>query len=599
MTNEHATHAYQDAALPVEQRVEDLLARLTLEDKAGLLFQPMATIGDFDQQGPFGSPSFTQLLERRINHMNILYAPSARAIAEWHNAIQLAASRTPLGIPVTVSSDPRHSFSNNPRTAMMSGPFSQWPEFLGFGALNDPELTKSFADTVRREYLSTGIRVALHPQVDLATEPRWARASGTFGESVEVAAQLGAAYVRGLQGGVLGADSVSAMVKHFPGGGPQLDGEDPHFDYGREQVYPGGAFALHLAPFRAVLAAGASQVMPYYGVPIGTEYEEVGFSFNRQIVTGLLREQLGFDGIVCTDWGVLSQTCWGVEHLTYEERMIKALDAGVDQFGGEAQPAVLVGLVNAGRVSEKRLDLSVRRLLREKFVLGLFDHRRFVDAEVVVVKSPEDQEMALAAQTAAQVLLVNGEGAAHLPLSGQPKLYVEGIEPEAFLGWADIVDSVGEADVAVVRTVAPWEQRGQPCDMEFWFHAGSLAFPEDQLGHLREIADAVPTIIDVYLDRPAILGPLVDLAATVTVNFGAAPEAFTRMLFGAAEPQGRLPFDIPSSMADVEASRPDVPFDTVDPTFRFGDGLRFHNWKPATRTFGNSATVSAGAPGTD
>ncbi|MFJ9060484.1 glycoside hydrolase family 3 N-terminal domain-containing protein [Streptomyces sp. NPDC102409] len=135
--------------------------------------------------------------------------------------------------------------------------------------------------------VAVGIRLALHPQIDLATEPRWSRTSGTFGEDADLTSRLVAAYLEGLRGpgGQLGADSVAAMVKHFPGGGSQLDGEDAHFACGREQVYPGGFFDYHLEPFKAALAAGATQIMPYYGMPVGTPYEEVGFGFNKGIIS--------------------------------------------------------------------------------------------------------------------------------------------------------------------------------------------------------------------------------------------------------------------------------------------------------------------------
>ncbi|TPW93949.1 glycoside hydrolase family 3 protein, partial [Schumannella luteola] len=590
-----ACFPYQDASLPTEQRVDDLLARMTLDDKAGLMFQPMAPLGtDLDEAGMFGSPSMRKIIDRRITHVNILQAGTARELAEWHNAVQRIAEETELGIPFSISSDPRHSFTNNPAAALFAGPFSQWPEFLGFGALDDPELTRRFADTVRREYLAVGIRVALHPQIDLATEPRWARASGTFGSSAEVTGRLGVAYTLGLQGDELGAHSVSTMAKHFPGGGPQLDGEDPHFDYGREQVYPGERFELHLQPFRELIDAGVSQLMPYYGMPVGTEYEEVGFSFNKQIITGLLREQLGFDGVVCTDWGILSRTFWGVEHLSYEERMLKSLDAGVDQFGGEFQPKVLIELVRSGRVDESRLDTSVRRLLREKFRLGLFDGARYVDADAAdaIVGAAGAREAGFAAQVASQTLLAN-DGAVTLPLSGQPKVYVEGMEPAALAGWANVVATPAEADVAIVRTSAPWEERGEPGTIESFFRAGSLEFHDDELAHLRELAVAAPLVLDVYLDRPAILAPLVGVASVITANYGASDDAFAAILFGAAEPQGRLPFEIPSSMAAVEANLPDVPNDTADPTFPVGHGLRYADWTPAVRPDASTTTMAA------
>jgi beta-glucosidase len=571
-------YPYQDPTLAIGQRVEDLLSRMTLEDKAGLLFQQIAVIGDFGAPGLFGSASMRDMLGQRMSHFNILFAPQAREIAAWHNALQDAAREHPLGIPVTISTDPRHHFTDNPATALMAGPFAQFPETLGFAAIGSAELVERFADLVRREYLAVGIRAALHPQIDLATEPRWARQNSTFGEDAELTTRLGVAYIRGLQGVEVGPESVSVMAKHFPGGGPQKDGEDPHFPYGREQIYPGGLFDLHLSPFKAAIDAGVAQLMPYYGMPVGLPgVEEVGFGFNREIITGLLRGELGYDGIVCTDWGILSNTCWGVEHLTFEERMIKAIEAGVDQFGGETRADVLVSLVKDGRIAASRVDESVRRLLREKFRLGLFENP-YADAERAgaLIGSPAARAEGLAAQAAAHTLLTNAAaGPARLPLKPSLRLYVEGVAPEAIGDRAVVVGSPADADVAILKLAAPYEQRGDGMSIESFFHAGSLDFPAAEIERIRGIAATVPTVADVYLDRPAILSPIADAVASLIVNFGASDEAIVRVLFGEAEPEGNLPFDIPSSMAAVEASRPDVPFDTDDPTFRFGHGLRY------------------------
>lgn len=578
---------YQDPALPVDQRVEDLLGRLSVEDKAGLMFHTMTGYGDITQPEPmFGLPSLRSMVTgRRMNHFNVVGSPgSARDMAQWHNAAQDLAAETGWGIPLTISSDPRHGFTDNPGAAMLAGPFSQWPETLGFAAIGEADLVQKFGDIARQEYTAVGIRVALHPQVDLATEPRWSRISGTFGEDADLTSRLGAAYIRGFQGVRLGTDSVATMTKHFPGGGPQKDGEDPHFSYGKDQVYPGDNFDYHLRPFLAAIEAGTSQMMPYYGRPVGTEYEEVGFGFNKQILTDLLREKLGFTGIVCTDWGLLTDAtilgqdmparAWGLEHLTREERVVKALDAGVDQFGGELCQDVLLAVVRDGRVSEARLDESVRRLLREKFVLGLFDNRHVdVGHATVVVGSTEFQDAALAAQRAAVTVLTNSaDGAARLPLAHGVSVYCEGIDPAAAEPYARPVSELADAEVAIVRVKAPFEPRG--AGFEAFFHAGSLEFPADQLDHLRQVCAAVPTVIDVYLDRPAVLAPLVEVAGALTATYGSSDQALADVLFGAAEPRGRLPFDLPRSMAAVVASREDVPFDTADPSFRFGHGLR-------------------------
>ena len=143
-------------------------------------------------------------------------------------------------LPIIFSTDPRHSFLQNMGATHRADGVSQWPEPIGFGALDDPDLVREFATIVREDYRAMGIRMALHPQVDLTTEPRWARQAQSFGADPLVTSRLVTAFLEGLQGPVLGGGSVAATVKHFPGGGAQKDGEDPHFPYGREQVYPGG-----------------------------------------------------------------------------------------------------------------------------------------------------------------------------------------------------------------------------------------------------------------------------------------------------------------------------------------------------------------------
>ncbi len=576
------TVPYRDPSLDVEQRVDDLVGRMTVEEKAGLMFQHMIVVGEDGQlAGPLPGTDLPDTVhavdELHMSHFNLLgQAPDPRTLAQWHNRLQERAAATRLGIPVTLSTDPRHHFTENLGTAASAGSFSQWPETLGLAALRDPALVERFADIARQEYLAVGLRAALHPQIDLSTEYRWARISGTFGEDADLTGDLVAAYIRGFQGPEIGPDSVSTMTKHFPGGGPQLDGEDPHFPYGREQVYPAGRFAYHLEPFRKALAAGASQIMPYYGMPVDTELEEVAFAFNRQVITGLLREELGFDGIVCTDWGLISDVmlmgepavarAWGAEHLDEHARVQKIIEAGCDQFGGEARPELVVDLVRSGRVSEERIDVSVRRLLREKFRLGLFEDPYVdVDAAADVVGRADFVAEGRAAQRAALTLLTNTDDV--LP-TRERRLYVEGLTTDR-----PTVATPAEADVAVVRLRAPYDER--PGRFESMFHAGSLEFPEETVAHVRALAEQVPTVVALYLDRPAVTTPIVEAAHAVVVDFGADDEAVLDVVTGAASPMGALPFDLPRSTAAVVASPSDAPFSTEDPVFRFGHGLRY------------------------
>ena len=435
---------YRDASLPVEQRVADLLARMSLEDKAGLMFHDMVVIGPggglVGADNPIGRPATVDAVGGlRMTHFNLLGSPgSVRDLVGWYNRLQEVAAATGLGIPVSLSTDPRHAFSDNPGTAARAGDFSAWPESLGFAALRDPDLVQRFADIARQEYLAAGFRVALHPQIDLATEPRWARIGMTFGEDADLTSTLVRAYVRGFQGERLGPDSVATMTKHFPGGGPQRDGEDPHFAYGREQVYPGGQQEYHLRP---VPRRARGRHLAGHAVLRDAGRHGLGggrLRLQPPVIGGLLRTELGFDGIVCTDWGLITDSvfagepmparAWGIEDLAPADRVLRALEAGVDQFGGESCPELVVQLVRAGRVGEERLDVSVRRLLREKFVLGLFDAAPLdLEHALATVGRSDFVAAGAAAQRASFTrFTAAATGPAVLPLAEDLAVYVEG-----------------------------------------------------------------------------------------------------------------------------------------------------------------------------
>ena len=265
---------YEDARNTPEHRTDNLLSQMTLEEKAGSMFITMISVGTdgdlaerptpFDLTSVISPSNSTMVAAKKMNHFNVVFMHGAMNMAKWQNKLQQVAERTRLGIPVTIASDPRHAFGLNIAASLPAEEFSLWPEPLGLAATRDPALLRQFGDMARQEYLAVGIRLALHPMADLATEPRWARAAGTFGEDAHLSAQLVHAYVKGFQGETLGPSSVATMVKHFSGGGPQKDGEDAHFPYGKEQVYPGDNFDYHIIPFEeGAFKAGVAQVMPY------------------------------------------------------------------------------------------------------------------------------------------------------------------------------------------------------------------------------------------------------------------------------------------------------------------------------------------------
>jgi beta-glucosidase len=584
---------YEDPRRPVEERVADLLAQMTLEEKAGLMFYTFVPVNPDDETlagpGMFGAPSIAELLlGRRMSHFNLPGISAPRQTAEWYNRLQRLAEGARLGIPVTIASDPRHAFTRNVALGSMTSAFSLWPEPIGLAATRDEALVREFGDIARQEYLAVGIRTALHPMADLATEPRWGRINGTFGEDAELSARLTYAYIRGFQGDELGPHSVACMTKHFPGGGPQKDGEDPHFPEGKEQVYPGGRFDYHLIPFEAAFRAGTAQIMPYYGQPIGLPgIEEVGFGFNRDVITGLLRQKYGFDGVVCTDWGLLTSAllpggqvfearAWGVEHLSLEQRALKALNAGVDQFGGEACPEVIVGLVRSGQIPEARIDQSVRRLLRDKFRLGLFDNPYVdVDAAERIAGNPAFRQAGERAQRKSIVLLKNRETAQGktLPLSGRPHIYIEGIDPQVAAAYGEVAATVEQAEFAVLRISTPYEKREG--FLKEHFHQGDLDFKSPEKERILSILDRVPTVVAIHLDRPAVIPEIAAQCAALLAEFGASDEAVLDAIFGRFAPAGKLPFELPSSMEAVRKQKPDVPCDSESPLFALGHGLGF------------------------
>jgi beta-glucosidase len=580
---------YEDSRLSPAERVADLVPRLSLAEKAGLLFHTIlgvGTAGEHDVPVGLSLETARELVSGKlINHFNLHQLPSPRETVRWQNAMQELAESTPHGIPITFSSDPRHAFTENSGVSFAAGPLSQWPEPLGLAAIGDPDLVHDFADIARREYVALGLRAALHPQVDLATEPRWGRQVQSFGQDANTAAVLVTAYLRGMQGEAIGSASVACTTKHFPGGGPQKDGEDPHFPYGREQVYPGGRFAEHLEPFRAAIAAGTSGLMPYYGLPVGLELdgepvEEIAFGFNRRIVTELLRERLGYDGVVLTDWGLVSDVemgglpfparAWGVEHLPPADRMAMIFDAGADQFGGESCTDLVFQLVEQGLVGVDRIDAAVRRILLVKFQLGLFDDP-YLDEEAAerIVGAGEFRAAGHRAQAEAVTVLKND---AVLPLALGRRMYVEGIDPTVAGEYGTVVADPAAADLAIVRLQAPFEPRNHYF-LEAVFHQGSLDFRSEVIEHIAKLAAQVPVLLDVYLDRPAVLTPLEVAVIALTASFGASDHALLDALTGRITPRGRLPFELPRSMDAVRGSRPDVPSDTTDPLYPYNFGL--------------------------
>ena len=576
---------YEDARISSALRVNDLLSQMTIEEKVGLMFHPPFTvnpgIGMRIYEILIRGNQFTEshIIKKHINHFNLYGNPDPVKLAKRINQLQNYAARSRLGIPLTISSDPIHEVERGGGIASFSVQgFSKWPSQLGLAATRDVQLVKKFADIARQEYLAVGIRTALHPMADLATDPRWARNFGTFGSDSKLSASLTLAYMDGFQGENINSQSVLTMVKHFPGGGPQENGLDAHLMSGENQVYPGKMFDYHLEPFIEAINNNLKVIMPYYGITVDQSKENVAIGFNRYLLNDLLREKLNYDGVICSDWGIITGRHWGVTNLTIPERYIKAINAGIDQFGGEMHPEIVVQLVKENKIDESRIDQSVRRILKNKFELGLFDDP-FVDIESVdkLINTQTTQKLALDAQRKSVVMLKNSN---LLPLTEETKIYVDGME---FKDSAiNKVNTIEEADVILMYLHTVFNGNQEPGTDRLFDKFLSNLFPNTDLRfnnqvvkRASEYSQVKPLILVVDLNRPAILSELNDLSDALIGTFGVNDEVIHEIINGKTNPSGALPFELPSSMSEVEEQLEDVPDDTANPLYKYGYGLSF------------------------
>lgn len=516
---------YEDWRLPAKERAQDLASQLSIEEIAGLMLYsahqaiPGASAGfgaatyggkTLAESGAKPSDISDQqrkfLVEDNLRHVLITSVQSPRVAAEWNNNVQALCEGIGHGIPANNSSDPRHgTTANTEYNAGAGGQISLWPGQLGLAATFDPALVQRFGDIASHEYRALGIATALSPQIDLATEPRWSRVNGTFGEDYDLATDMARAYCDGFQSsednaGGWGMYSVNAMIKHWPGGGPEEGGRDGHFDYGKYAVYPGNNFDNLLRPFTEgafKLEGGtgmAASVMPYYTISYGQNGgtgSNRGNSYNRYLITDLLRQKYGFDGVVCTDWMITADVsgvskfegkCWGAENLSVEQRHYEILKAGVDQFGGnnDKEPVIMAYRMwkdeFGTRSARQRFEQSAVRLLVNIFRTGLFENPYLDPAESEkIVGKPEYMKAGYDAQLKSIVLLKNKGGV--LPLKGRklkvymPKRFVKGVpnwwgikapdttdypvSPAVVEKYFDLTDNPAEADFALVFIESP------------------------------------------------------------------------------------------------------------------------------------------------
>jgi beta-glucosidase len=622
---------YEDWRQPLDKRVANLVSQMTLEEKVGMLLINTLNAGE---KGTLteGAVDYieNQKMTRFIFRNTIKNNPvntgagngfagvqiSPYEAAQFMNAVQELSERTRLGIPSLFKSNSRNHMEIDARAGINveSGSFSSWPKESGLAATRDMDLIADFAKIIAEEWRAIGLRGMYGYMADLSTEPRWYRVHETFTENSELATDIIKVLIKNLQGEKLHSKSIALTIKHFPGGGPQEGGGDPHYAFGKNQVYPAGKFDYHLAPFKAAIDAGASSIMAYYGIPVGQPYlpNNVGMAFSKGILTDLLRTLLKFRGYVNSDTGIIGERAWGLEDKSLDDQILIAIDAGTDILSGFSNNKQVLNLVEAGKLSESRVNLSVTRLLREQFELGLFENP-YVDPNraAYLVGNPSFQQKADLAQRKSIVLLQNKT---KLPLAipkGKDtlKIFTMGMNTNLFKEreWSNYKVTSGEynkekketlpsiskeTDIAIIRVQvtnnAGSDRRfggADSTELDFlsfsemakaksWKISPSL---EDIQTVMASIG-AEKTILSIDFRQPYVLDEASGIlnAAGILATFGVSDEAVMDIIMGKFNPTGKLPYALAKTSAAVVKQAPDAPgYPEEDTLFPYGFGLNY------------------------
>jgi len=692
---------YEDWRNSVDQRIDDLVSQMTLEEKVGMMLidtmnaaaygRINSTHVDYIEKQKmnrfiFRNTILTQQEADKLTPAERDPAPTAFGVnaplspmeaAQYMNTVQELAESTRLGIPALFKSNARNH--NDPHAKaginVSAGAFSEWPKEAGLAASQDMELIGEFAKIMRTEWNAIGLRGMYGYMADLSTEPRWYRVHETFTEDADLASNIMTSLVGNLQGKTLTSDSIVLTMKHFPGGGPQFLGLDPHYIAGQHQSYPAGMFDYHVKPFKAAIDAGVAALMPYYGIvgggdwsinnpdstnldaggvplgdllkddvkdtkrvaynkystTVGTPAGNVGIAFSKGILADLLRRALGFDGVINSDTGIIgdknnvhtdyammhNNRAWGLQDMDKPQQIVTAIEAGTDVFSGFHSNAEIRELVEQGKVSEARIDESVKRLVRVQFELGLFENP-YVDAirANAIVGNASFQEKAQLAQRKAIVLLDNKtvNSAPTLPLAkmtngAKTKLFTLGMDNAvaAAAGYdatagddatgAKVASAAG-SDYALIRVRVTNKNTGmlvfggpkfdEVGALDFtsmaaantWNISPSLA---EIKAVMAEIGDPKKVVLSVYFRQPFVMDEASGLkdAGAILATFGSKDAALMDVISGKFNPSGKLPFALANSaqaildQASDAPGYPEVVAGRKDELYPFGYGLSY------------------------
>ncbi len=622
---------YEDWRLPYEERTKDLLSQMSVEEKVGFMLISSTRLkndwsfeapknkdpitSDFNEEDliqttnmfskqplpiPMMSAAGTTkaVTQFHLRHFILRANVSARINAEWANKLQALCESDGLGIPAIVASNPRNHITKDASIGLSVGKtvFSTWPGELGLSAMKDLKLVREFADIARQEWAAVGLRKGYMYMADLSTEPRWQRVEGTFGENSAWVAKMITEIVLGFQGNKLSPSSVALTTKHFPGGGATEGGQDPHFNWGRNEIFPGGMFSNNLISFKAAIKAGTSSIMPYYSIPNNTKYEKIAYAYNKEVLQGLLRNELGFKGIINSDTGPIEMMPWGAENLSIKERYKKTLEAGVNIYSGSADPAPLLEIVKSGMVDIKFVDNSVFRLLMEKFQLGLFENP-YVDEDAAekIVGNAKFQAKADLAFRKSIVLLRNETKM--LPLTpiaigAKTKIYFESYFQKRGVSSSNVYQTTeNKYDVEFVKTpeeadvVLMWitpgskslfDSDGSPLYL-------SLSKNAVDVDYINKLTSKKPTVLVINYSNPWVIDEIYNdknkgNIKAVLATFGTTIEAVLDVITGKFNPTAKMPFTTPISEAAAQNQQSDVPGylkGEAYPLFKYNEGMSY------------------------
>lgn len=579
--------AYEDWRLSPQERAENLLSLMTAEQKAAqMVHLTLVTQKDswFNKNNVGFALVYEYIFEPEEEEdeeeSDETQTPisSARNAAMRTNEIQELSESSELGIPVIFSMDTEAG-------AAFVKDATYLPDEINQGAAGDVELVTRLNEVLKEELKAVGVRMALSPDADLITDPRWGRNQECYSEDVETVETMIAAAVKALQGeNGLDENSVMATVKHFPGAGAQTNGVD-----GSPLTISEDSIDLHLAGFKAAIDADVAAVMPYgYStVPyLGGDAVDNSADQSAAVMTDLLRGELGYEGIIQTDWGL---------------NFVGAANAGADVLGGAGVRST-AQLVDG--VDEALLTDACRRILIAKFQMGLFENP-YVDEDAAeeIIGSDEhkavakeaaaksftlvkyenaaslaDQSFIVAGELASDVRCLNSGWTAKEPVEIAGTSILTALQEKAGADNVTHITSAEEvpADLSGVTAVVVVGEKSGTHDPAWG--AATLEFPEEQTALIDALDKAGANVVAVVvMNRAYVLTPIVNAADSVLVVYRpgvtCGAEAVADCLFGETAITGRLPFQIPESMEQVLSQREDMPKDIENPLYEYGFGI--------------------------